>query len=345
MKIGIITDAWDPQVNGVVTTYKNFVRELEKQEIEVKVFHPKWLCFANGDPTNYWKTIKLPFYKEIEIILNPEIYEHYFTSYAYNGYQMHIATEGPLGFYAKKLFDKNGIEYTTSFHSKFPEFIESRTRIPAKIFYPYFRWFHKNSKNVMVPTKGIKNDLHKKGIINTSIVTRGVDLELFNPNKREYNKQSFILCVSRVSKEKNLEVFCNLDYPNKVLVGDGPHLNYLKKKYPNVAYVGKKTGKQLAWYYANALCTVFPSRADTFGIVILESIASGTPVLAFNEPGPLEVIQQGKNGMICSNNFTKEDIHSMDFLNRDIVRETAENWTWEKATNNFLDTLSIDKHQ
>ena len=346
MNILIITDAWAPQVNGVVRTYENLIKEIEKYGHKVTVYHPKWLCFANGSPTNYWKMIRLPFYKEIELMWNPEIYRNYILGRAYFGDKIHIATEGPLGLYAKRLLDKEGLEYTTSYHTRFPEYLSQFTKLPAKFFYPYFRWFHKKSKCVMVPTQGMIDKLKEKGFKNLALWTRGTNHLIFNPKFRQVLHRPYIVCVSRISREKNLDEFCKLPHPHKVLVGDGPYLKELRKKYPYVEYKGKLTGASLAKVIASADAFVFPSKTDTFGIVLLEAIACGTPVLAYAEPGPLEVIEEGVNG--CLIHFDKkyglhgrleDKLQQTINLSRDSVHFSAKKWTWEASALDFLDNM------
>jgi glycosyltransferase involved in cell wall biosynthesis len=214
----------------------------------------------------------------------------------------------------------------------FPEFVEKRFGIPAKCLYPYFRWFHSNSAAVLVPTKGIKDYLEEKGFRNLHVWTRGVNRDIFNPERRT-RPQNYIVCVSRVSKEKGLDDFCKLHYTRKVLIGDGPYLKELKSKYPDVEMIGKKEGVELAEWVANADVFVFPSKTDTFGIVILESLGCGTPVAAYNEPGPRETIIPGYNGYIddCLERAVKMCLN----IDREGVFESSKKWTWQKTSNIF----------
>ena len=302
------------------------------------VYHPKWLCFANGDPTNYWKTIKLPFYKEIELMLNPQIYRNYILGRANFGDKIHIATEGPLGLYAKRILDEEGFSYTTSFHTKFPDYIQNMFKIPKKLSYRYFKYFHKKSKKILVPTRSIKDELENYGFSNMQLWTRGVDSNYFNYKKRG-NTEKCVLCVSRASREKGLDDFCSLNTSTykKILIGDGPYLNTLRKKYKDVLFLGKKENYELGEFYANADLFVFPSKTDTFGIVLLESIACGTPLLTYYEPGPKEVIEQGVNGIMTDN--LQKDFNNAISLDRKKVYESSKKWTWEKCTSMFLNSL------
>jgi glycosyltransferase involved in cell wall biosynthesis len=173
---------------------------------------------------------------------------------------------------------------------------------------------------------------------NTAVWTRGVDGALFTPARRNKSADGYILCVSRVSAEKGLDDFCKLQHNNKVLIGDGPYLATLKRKYPTVRFLGKQEGTALAEWYANAECFVFPSKSDTFGIVILEAIASGVPVAAYPEPGPLEVIQPAVNGFMDSNLQTALDACLK--IDRSKIKSTAEKWTWQYSAKQFLETVS-----
>jgi len=327
LKICIVTDAWKPQVNGVVRTYENICKEMKDMGVEYVVLSPDLQRF---------KTFAMPGYKEIELVMNPWKLFSLLNHYNKEGYKFHIATEGPLGLFARLYCNKHVINYTTSFHTLFPEFIQTRYKIPVFFTYWYFRWFHSKSKSVFVPTIDMKKHLRNKNFKNVDIFTRGVDSKIFNPKRRNKN-ESYIVCVSRVSKEKGLDDFCKLKYNRKVLIGDGPYLEELKKKYPDVEMIGKREGAELAQWVANADVFVFPSKADTFGIVILESISCGTPVAAYEQPGPKEVISNGING------YYGEDLQ-MNLvmcltLNRADVYESSKNWTWKKATQQFLEGI------
>jgi glycosyltransferase involved in cell wall biosynthesis len=329
MTINIITDAWEPQVNGVVRTYQNTIKELTKQGIRVNVIHPYSFDF---------KTTPLIGYPEIEIVINPWAIEHALDFMIASKYKIHIATEGPLGLYTRNYLENKHYGYTTSFHTLFPEFIEKRFKIPSSFSYPYFKWFHKGAKSVLVPTVEMKTYLETKGIKNTKVWTRGVDSEVFNPKHRDEKiDRPYILCVSRVSKEKGLDDFCKLNYTRKVLIGDGPYLEELKQKYKDVEFLGKKEGRTLAKWYANADAFVFPSKSDTFGIVILESIACGTPVASYEQPGPKEVLNN-KNG--CMSDDLQMNLVMCLTLDRKEVYETSKQWTWKNATKQFLEAIN-----
>lgn len=327
MRITIVTDAWEPQVNGVVNTYKNMMTILRKEHT-VNVVHPYLNCF---------KRKPLIGYNEIEIALNPWKCKVLLDLAIENNDYIHVATEGPLGVYARIYLKSKQYLYTTCFHTMFPEFIEKRLHIPASMTYPFFRWFHNDSKSIFVSTKETKRKLESKGFRNIDIWTRGVDPEVFNPYRRN-NPEQYIIYVARASKEKNIDEFCNLKYKRKIFVGDGPYLEELKRKYREVEFVGKKTGIELAELIANADVFVFPSRADTFGIVLLEAIACGTPVAAYVEPGPLEVIQQDINGYYCTD--LSVSIDQCLKIDRNKVYETSQEWSWDRSAKQFLEGLS-----
>jgi len=331
-KLLIITDTTDRQTNGVVRTLKTTVDILSKD------FDVYWI-----NP-NHFNRISLPFYKEIDISLN--CYKIGNKVECINPDYIHIATEGPVGLAGKMYCDKKGYNYTTSYHSMFPEFIRDMFKIPSNFTYPYFKWFHSKSRNVLVPTNKIKELLVSKGFNNLIVWKRGVDRKTFNSSHRNRPEDSvlkIILCVSRVSKEKGLDDFCKIPVPDgylKVLVGDGPYLKELMDKYHSeaVAFAGKRTGKGLAETYANADVFIFPSKNDTFGLTQLEAIASGTPVLAYKGTVSEEIIREGKSGYLVDE-FDFYSINDAMKLSRKYVEDESYNWTWKKCTDVFKNNL------
>jgi len=301
----IVTDAWEPQVNGVVTTYKNTIKHIDAEIVSGEE------CIK----------VSLPGYREISLAINPWVIAPKLVG------KIHIATEGPLGLFARL---RVKTPYTTSYHTKFPEFIEKRFGIPAFLIYPYFRWFHSKSTAVLVPTHGMKELLESKGFKNLRVWSRGVNPEEFYPSSVQ---DDYIVCVSRVSHEKNVKEFCEIPGYRKIVVGNGPQLDELKKLYPEVEFVGEKTGEELREYYAKARCFVFPSYEDTFGVVLLESIACGTPIASVPAHGALEVVQTGVNGYVDANLSTA--VSNAVKLDRQKVHETSLSWTWEKASKDF----------
>jgi glycosyltransferase involved in cell wall biosynthesis len=329
MIITIITDAWHPQVNGVVNTYNNIKNILEKDHINVNIIHAYI-------PTI--KTYSLPFYKEIEIAINPwRILRTLDLLISYN-HRIHIATEGPLGLFARIYLSTKKYPFTTCYHTKFPEFIKDQLNIPTWITYPFFKWFHSKSTTLMVPTHQIKKELEDKHFKNVKVWTRGVNNTTFNPERRTTDNEDYIICVSRASKEKNLDDFCKLQYKRKILVGDGPYLEELKQKYKDVEFTGTKKGTELATLIANSKAFIFPSLNDTFGIVLLESIACGTPVISYHTSGSREVIKQYQNGIIT--NDLQLSLQYVDRISRETTYESSKEWTWERSAENFLSLIN-----
>lgn len=331
-KLLIITDTTSKQINGVVRTLNKTIENLSKY-FDVYVISPE-----------NFRTISLPFYKEIDVSL--DIWKIGKLIENINPDFCHLSTEGPVGLAGKLYCDRKGYKYTTSYHSMFPEFIRDMFKIPEYFTYPYFKWFHSKSKNVLVPTDKIKTLLDRKGFVNVVIWKRGVDRKIFNSSYRNRPIDShlkIILCVSRISKEKGLDDFCKIPIPDgylKVLVGDGPYLNELINKYHSeaVAFAGKRTGKDLAETYANADVFIFPSKNDTFGLTQLEAISSGTPVLAYKGTVSDEIIKDGKSGYLVEE-FTIDTIKSAMDLSRKYVEDESYNWTWKKCTEIFKNNL------
>jgi glycosyltransferase involved in cell wall biosynthesis len=325
-KILIVTDNLPDQINGVVTTYKNIEACAIRDGYTVDYVDPR--CFRYVDCPGY-NEVKITFpwkiWKKIEAI-NPD--------------HIHIATEGTLGLWARAYLSKHNIRHNTAYHTKFPEGLKKLFGIPEWITWLFVRWFHKHSGKVLTTTETMVKDLKAHGFDGEVIPwTRGVDREIFTPNLREELPAKYLLCVSRVSKEKNLEAFFELEYPGyqKIMVGDGPMLETYKKQYPSVHFTGFKTGVDLARYYANAEVFVFPSRWETFGIVMIEAMACGTPVAAFPCDGPLDVIDQAETGFMNEN--LKHAVDGCLQLDRDRVLEGSQRWTWDNAWKIFKENL------
>jgi glycosyltransferase involved in cell wall biosynthesis len=232
------------------------------------------------------------------------------------------------------------IPHNTAYHTKFPEGLKKLFGIPESITWRFVRWFHKHSGKVLTTTDSMVKELKSHGFDGEVISwTRGVDREIFKPELREDFPGKYLLCVSRVSKEKNLEKFFELDYPGylKIMVGDGPMLETYKKRYPDVTFTGFKTGVDLARYYANAEVFVFPSQWETFGIVMIEAMACGTPVAAYPVQGPKDVIDEDITG--CMRDNLKDAVDAALKLNRINVFEGSKRWTWDNAWKIFKDNL------
>ena len=323
MKILIVTDAWYPQVNGVVRTLDETSKQLKKLGHEVKLITPEGFL-----------TIPCPTYPEIKLSLFPGAKVSSMIR-DFNPDCLHISTEGPLGLAARGYASRNGLAYTSAYHTRFPEYVYARTKLPLKITYSFLRWFHNRSELVMVPTEEVKKDLIKHKIGKPKIWSRGVDLDIFKPKKgRRKNKNPILLNVGRVAVEKNLEEFLKIDLPyEKWVVGDGPAFKELKKKYPKVIFHGAKSKEELEYYYNKADVFVFPSKTDTFGLVLLEAMACGLPVAAFPVSGPLDVIGNSNAGILNSN--LKEACKKALLIPRKVPREYAKKFSWESTSKTF----------
>ena len=321
----IVTDNLPEQINGVVTTYKN---------IEAVAIRDGYR-FVYLDPGRF-SYVDCPGYNEVKIAFPWKIGQ---AIEEISPDHIHIATEGPMGLCARQYLDKHGYCYNTAYHTKFPEGINKLFGIPESITWPLVKWFHKHSGKVLTTTDSMVKELQQHGF-NGDIVswTRGVDRDIFYPSDF-FHTTGILLCVSRVSIEKNLEDFFRLDYPNyrKVMVGDGPMLDTYRQQYLDVEFVGYKTGKELSNYYRQADVFVFPSQWETFGIVMIEAMACGTPVAAYPVQGPLDVIDPGVTG--CMNFNLKQAVDQALQLNRDTVYEGSMSWSWSRAWEIFKDNL------
>ena len=332
MRVLIATDAWEPQVNGVVRTLTRTIAELRGMGHTVDVVSP-----------DQFKTVPLPTYPEIRLAMNAyEPMQERFK--AFEPQAIHIATEGPVGLAARRLCVEWKLPFTTSYHTRFPEYLSARVPVPNAAGYAYMRWFHKPSGRVMVATPTMRDELEKRGFRNLSPWTRGVDTDLFHPRRAgepdalEGLARPIFLNVGRVAVEKNIEAFVELDLPgSKVVVGEGPALEELKAKYPAVHFLGAKFGEELAAVFAAADVFVFPSLTDTFGLVILEAMATGAPVAAYNAPGPIDIIP-GSNAGACDDDLKTACLACLK-LDRATVRAYAERFSWRASAEEFLRNL------
>jgi glycosyltransferase involved in cell wall biosynthesis len=329
MRILLATDAWEPQVNGVVRTLTRTVAECRAMGHEVEVISPE-----------LFKTVPCPTYPEIRLALGAydEMQERF---KAFEPEAVHIATEGPIGLSARRICLEWKLPFTTSYHTKFPEYVSARFPVPVSVGYAYMRWFHKSSGRLMVATPSMRDELSRHGFRNISPWSRGVDTELFRPDLKplfEDLPRPIWLNVGRVAVEKNIEAFLSLDLPGtKVVVGDGPVREELSKKYPEARFVGAKFGDELARCFASADAFVFPSLTDTFGLVILEAMATGTPVAAYPAPGPIDIIPDSGAGAV------DEDLRAACLacleLDRKAVRAYAERFSWRASAEEFVRNL------
>jgi len=330
MKISIVTDAWHPQVNGVVNTLRHTVKNLGEHGHEIQAITPE-----------HFATFPCPSYPDIRLSVLP--YRGVAQRLAaFSPHAVHIATEGPLGLAARRYCLRHGLAFTTAYHTRFPEYVRARTGLPLSVSYRWLRWFHDPAQVVMVPTAVVHHDLSSRGFNNLGMWSRGVDTELFSPGRRDFlaTPRPIHLYVGRVAVEKNIEAFLKLDLPgSKWVAGEGPQLAQLRRKYPEVHFAGVQQPAQLARYYRAADVFVFPSRTDTFGLVLLEAIACGTPVAAYPVTGPIDVLGDSDAGVL--NTDLRQACLAAAKLNREGVRRHALGFSWQAATRQFLDHLAF----
>lgn len=334
-RIMLVTDAWEPQVNGVVRTLSNTMRELQAMGCEIEVV----------SPADYPNTVPLITYSEIRLALGArEDVEDRFLAFAPDA--VHIATEGTLGWDARAICLKHKFPFTTSYHTQFPEYVTARFWwIPLWAGYRYMHAFHDKSGRVMVATPTMMERLRLQGFRNIALWSRGVDVDLFHPSKRGIDggvykqlPKPIFAYVGRVSVEKNIEAFLELDLPGtKVVVGDGPARAELTEKYPDAVFTGAKFGEELARHYADADVFVFPSLTDTFGLVILEAAACGTPVAGFVAPGPKDILP-GTGAGVVDHNLQKACLEALH-CDRGATRALAEKYSWRACAAEFRRNL------
>ena len=324
MKILIVTDAWEPQVNGVVRTLKSTRRELEGMGHEVDFVTPL-----------EFRTLPCPTYPDIRLSLMPRA-KLARRIRDFDPDALHIATEGPLGMAARAYALHKEMPFTTAYHTRFPEYVKARFSVPLSWTYAFLRWFHGPSRAIMAPTPVVVKDLQQWGFDNVVQWTRGVDLDVFRYRRaqRLQSDPPIFLYVGRVAVEKNVEAFVELDLPgSKWVVGDGPALAGIRARHPEVNYLGVLNQSQLAEVYASADVFVFPSKTDTFGLVLLEAMACGLPVAAYPVTGPLDVIGDSGGGVM------HEDLRTACMkalkIDRAHARYVAERFSWRKATEQF----------
>ena len=291
-RLALVTDAWKPQTNGVVNTLVRLTKHLELEGIEVMVVAP-----------DAHFTLPLPSYPEIRVACDP-----WRAIKRIRGFQpdaIHVATEGPLGFSTVAWLRLKKLRFSTSFHTRYPEYLSARAPVPLEWGYDLVRWFHGHAEHTLVSSQSLLNELEQRRVGKRLVHwPRGVDAEVFNPTFRRDDVYAGLpgpiwLYVGRVAVEKSLEDFLKLPLPGtKVVVGDGPSREELQRGYPDVVWRGYQFGPQLSAHFASADCFVFPSRTETFGNVILEAFASGLPVASVPAPGPVDLIQEGVNGAV-----------------------------------------------
>ncbi len=324
-------------MNGVVRTLATLVQELQSIGVVAEVIGP-----------DRFRTLPCPTYPDIRLSVLPRRkLSRMMEEFAPDA--LHIATEGPLGIAARKLARSRGWIFTTAFHTRFPEYLRARTRVPTRLSYAWLRRFHNAGHGLMVATESLRLELAERGFRHLRAWSRGVDLAHFKPEPRDAwpdLPRPVFLYVGRVAVEKNIGAFLELDLPgSKVVVGDGPQLAALKRAYPDVHYAGALHGEALSRSYASADVMVFPSLTDTFGLVMLESLACGTPVAAFPVTGPKDVLVAGGPAVGCVNDDLREAaLAALAHGDRVACREYAETYSWRACAERFVTNLVPIRH-
>jgi glycosyltransferase involved in cell wall biosynthesis len=328
MRLALVTDAWEPQINGVVRTLRHTIAELEAAGVSVVRISPEQFSTV---PCPSYPTIRLALFQDAKVAKALD---------AAKPDAVHIATEGPLGFAARSWCIRRRLKFTTSYHTNFPDYLRARWPVPRSVTYAYLRWFHRPATRVMVATPAIRGLLASQGFKRLKLWSRGVDTELFRPlAARQSQGVPIFVYLGRVAVEKNVEAFLSLDLPGRmVVIGDGPALEPLQRRFSAVQFTGHLEGSALVEQLGRADVMVFPSLTDTFGLVLLEAMACAVPVAAFPVPGPVDVVVDGITGAL------DQDLRSAAMralsLDRDQCRRHAETRSWSGATREFLSNLT-----
>jgi len=331
-KVIIVTDVWE-KLDGIVITIINSQKAMEKKGMSVKIIHPK--LFIN---------FPLPTYPEIKLaILTGEKLKEIFTEIKPDF--IHIATEGPLGLAARTFCVKNNLKFTTSYHTRLPEYTRIRLKIDAieTIMWKYMTWFHEKSEKVIVSTESLKKELEEHKFKKVKVIPLGTNLDLFKRNPKAKTpknlKKPIFTFLGRVAPEKNIEAFLKLDLPGtKLVIGDGPDRKKLEKEFTkNVCFVGYKKGQDIVDLLSISDVFVFPSKTDTFGLVMLEAMACGLPVAAYDVEGPKDVIKNGKTGYL-SDDLQTNAIKCLK-IDKKTCRKEAEKYSWDNFTEKFIKNL------
>ena len=328
MRVLVATDAWRPQVNGVVRTYERLADQVAEYGVELVFLTP-----------SEFNTVPCPTYPEIRLAIPGY---HYVIERlgVIQPDAVHIATEGPIGWMARRYCLQRNIPFTTAFHTRFPEYLSGRFGVPASWIYAIQRRFHNAGAGMMVASKSLATELEARGFERLLPWTRGVDTDLFRPRDCRIfgSDKPVFLYVGRVAIEKNIEAFLKLELEGqKVVVGTGPMLEELRQRYRDVIFTGKRIGEDLAEAYASADVFVFPSLTDTFGIVLIEAMASGVPIAAYPVTGPIDNVSNGVTGML-DNNLAKAAKSALD-LDRTAVRAHGKSYSWGNAARLFVSNI------
>lgn len=328
-RILIVTDAWRPQINGVVRTLESVGKQLRQRGHQVDYLTPE----------AFW-TVPVPTYPEIRLSLASRRAVFHRMAHA-RAHHIHIATEGPLGLLARQFCIERGKGFSTSFHTRFAEYVSARLPVPEEWSYGYLRWFHEPAGNTLVPTPSLRDDLAARGFPHLQLWGRGVDMERFKPGRSatfQHFRGPRLLYVGRVAAEKNIEAFLSLEIAGtKIVVGDGPDRARLEKLYPDAIFCGYLHGSALVEAYQGADVLVFPSRTDTFGNVITEALACGIPVAGFPVTGPRDVLTDKRAGVVDEN--LESAVRQALLLKREDASAHAQSFTWAASARQFLDGL------
>lgn len=334
MRIALVTDAWAPQVNGVVRTLAATMGELARRGHEIMLISP-----------DQYRSVPCPTYPEIRLALaGVGSVRKRLDGFAPDA--VHIATEGPLGIAARRYCLRRNRPFTTAYHTQFPDYLANRTGLPGAVFWPFIRWFHRPSAGIMVATESVRRQLRKQGLEQLRHWTRGVDLALFHPDAVPPDlffelERPIQLYVGRVAVEKNIEAFLRNPHPgSKVVVGDGPALGKLRAAFPDAHFLGRQGGEALASCYVGADVLVFPSRTDTFGLVMIEALACGTPVAAYPVNGPIDVLDRASGAMDAD---LGRAIARALMLDRQDCVARGRGFGWGRSADQFLAALAPER--
>ena len=328
MRLLVATDAWHPQINGVARSLEQTARALADLAVETEFVSP--LDFP---------TVPLPSYPEIRLsLVSQRRLADIVETGAFDA--VHVATEGPIGLAARRYCRRRGLAFTTSYHTRFPEYLRARVPLPLSWSYAWLRRFHNAGCATMVSTPALRHELSGRGFRRLAIWSRGVDTDLFRPRPTGVLDlpRPILLCVGRLAVEKNIPAFLGLELPGtKVVVGDGPDRDGLQARFPDAVFLGARSGEDLAEIYASADVFVFPSLTDTYGIVLLEALASGLPVAAFPVMGPRDVIGTGDVGVL-SDDLAAATLAALA-IPRERCRAFALSHSWGRSAREFLDHI------
>jgi glycosyltransferase involved in cell wall biosynthesis len=330
MKFALVTDAWMPQVNGVVRTWTEVIREMEAVGHRVLVIHP-----------GLFLTFAVPNYPEISLAVFAGDKVGSMLD-CFRPDAIHVATEGPLGLACRAYCVERGFPFTTSYHTHYPQYLSIYYKVPPKITMACLRWFHQAAERTLVPTRSVGQELESHGFRNTVIWSRGVNTEVFRPRGRDALDlpRPIFLTASRIAPEKNIEAFLAVDLPgSKVVVGDGPSRAALQRQYPNAHWTGYKHGDDLASVYAAADVFVFSSRTDTFGVTMLEANACGLPVAAYPVTGPIDVVQQNVTGVL-NTDLRAACLAALE-LDAQKCIDFARACSWQKCARTAIESLEL----